>query len=79
MIVGEVRVATESRRKQSNRAEGTGVLWAGLACKGTGGSLQGRGGQKKMLDFDGKAPDLWCVSGPEGGLFPIRKLRILSG
>lgn len=23
-----------------------------------GGSLQGRGGQRKTLDFDGKAPDL---------------------
>lgn len=31
-----------------------------------------------MFDFDGKAPDPWCVSGPEAGLFSIRKRRGLS-
>lgn len=69
----------EQKKARTVRAEDTGVLWARSACRGAGwGSLQGRGGQRKTLDFDGRAPDLWCVSGPEASLFSIRKLRVLS-
>lgn len=50
----------EQKKARTVRAEDTGVLWARSACRGAagGGSLQGRGGQRKTLDFDGKAPDL---------------------
>lgn len=52
----------ESRKKQGLSglrilaSFGPARLAEGL--RGGGVSLQGRGGQRKTLDFDGKAPDL---------------------
>lgn len=75
MIAGEAQVVLESRKMQR---------WTGLRMPGPAGSLGLPRGRGSLGEAGAKARCMTlaglcsAVSGPEAGLFSIRKLRVLG-